>query len=158
MVGATWCAALRQGLNEAGYIEGQNVAIEYRWAENRIDRLPALAADLVRRQCAVIIAGGQRCSARGQGGDSDDSHRVRDRRRPGQNWPRGQPQPARRQCDRHFLHSGADLVAKQLELLREVVPKAAVIGMLVNPTSAAAEVAIRNAEAAARVLGSKFTL
>jgi putative ABC transport system substrate-binding protein len=51
-------SALRRGLNEAGYIEGQNLVTEYRWSENRLDRLPALAADLVRRQCALIIAGG----------------------------------------------------------------------------------------------------
>src|SRR6266404_1565723 len=51
-------AALRRGLTQAGYIEGQNLAIEYRWAENQGERLPGLVADLVRRQCAVIIAGG----------------------------------------------------------------------------------------------------
>jgi hypothetical protein len=51
-------SALRRGLNDAGYIEGQNLVTEYRWSENRLDRLPALADDLVRRQCALIIAGG----------------------------------------------------------------------------------------------------
>ena len=66
----------RQGLKDAGYVEGDNVAIEYRWAENQYDRLPAMAADLVRRQVRVIAAGANASSVRGQGGDHDDPHRL----------------------------------------------------------------------------------
>src|SRR5262245_11089868 len=60
----------RQGLNEAGFVDGQNATIEYRWAENQMDRLPKLADDLVRRRVAVIATpGGSRCDVRGQGGN-----------------------------------------------------------------------------------------
>jgi putative ABC transport system substrate-binding protein len=67
--------AFRQGLKDTGYIEGENVAIEYRWAENQIDRSPMLATELVRRRVAVIIAtGGVPSGVRGQGGNHDDPH------------------------------------------------------------------------------------
>ena len=89
--------AFRQGLKDMGYVEGENVAIEYRWAEGQMERLPALAAELVRRPVAVIAAPGNTSVVLGgQGGNHDDPHCPRRRRRPGQVRHCHQPRPAGR--------------------------------------------------------------
>ena len=91
---------LRRGLAESGFYEGQTVAIEYRSAEGRYDRLPGLAADLVRRRVDVIVTGGGTLSARaGRGGDQHDPHRGAHRRRSRRHGHRKQSQSPRRQRD-----------------------------------------------------------
>ena len=86
--------AFRRGLSEMGYVEGQNVTIEYRWAEGQYDRFPALAAHLVRLQTMVIVTPGPSQTFAAKAGDLDYSDRLRYRRRPGPVWPRRQRQPA----------------------------------------------------------------
>jgi putative ABC transport system substrate-binding protein len=149
-------AAVRQGLKESGYVEGRNLAIEYRWAEDHYDRLPTLAADLVRRQVAVIVAVGTTPAAFAAkaatttipivfmiGGDPVQFGLVASLNRPGGNI-----------TGVSFLNRV--IVAKQLEMLHETAPKAAVIGFLVNATNPYIESDTTNAEAAAGALGRKL--
>jgi putative ABC transport system substrate-binding protein len=144
----------RQGLKETGYVEGENVAIEYRWAENRPERLPELAADLVRRRVAVIAAtGGFVVASTAKSATStipvifivaEDPVRlglVASLARPGGNL-----------TGVNFL--ATELAAKRLDLLRELVPGAARIAVLVNPADAAnTEPTLRDVDAAARTVG-----
>ena len=92
--------AFRQGLKDTGYVEGENVRIEYRWAENQVDRLPMLAAELVRQRVNVIATTGGPEVVGGEGGNYDNPHCLRHQRRPGAVWSRCQPQSAGRQRDR----------------------------------------------------------
>jgi putative ABC transport system substrate-binding protein len=145
--------AFRQGPSEAGYVEDRNVAIEYRWAQNEMDRLPELAADLIRRQVAVIAAPGAAAAAIAAkaatttipivfatGGDPVKLGLVSTFNRPGGNV-----------TGVSFLVN-----AKRMELLHELVPTANVIGFLVNPTNPNAESETRDVQVAADTLGRKL--
>jgi len=146
-------AAFRQGLSETGYVDGQNVVIEYRWAEGSYDRLPAMAADLVGRKVDVIVGGAGPPSAFAaknatstipivftSGADPVATGLVASLSRPGGNL-----------TGVSILYT--ELVPKRLELMSELVPHARVIALLVNPNSREAEPTIRNAREAARTKG-----
>src|SRR5262245_53604175 len=149
----------RQGLKATNIVEGENVVIEYRWAENQIDRLPALAADLVRRRVAVIaVPGGPAVALAAKAITStipivfvvnEDPVRlglVASRARPAGN------------ATGINIVTG-ELVAKRLELLRELVPGTARVAVLVNPTEATtAERTLRDVEPAARAIGLQIQI
>jgi putative tryptophan/tyrosine transport system substrate-binding protein len=149
-------AAFRQGLSEAGYVEGQNVTIEYRWAEGNYDRLPALAADLVGRKVDLILAGSPPSALAAKsatstipivfrhGGDPVADGLVASLARPGGNLT-GVSQIG-----------DEGMTAKRLELLSELVPRAGVIAMLVNPTNSAAERVIQEVQQAALTKGVRL--
>jgi putative ABC transport system substrate-binding protein len=146
--------SFRQGLAEAGYVEGKNVTIEYRWAEGRNDRLPALAADLVRRQVTVIVTIGSTPAALAAkaatttipivfqlGSDPVAVGLVASLSRPGGNVT-------------GVTNLNSALGPKRLELLHQVAPTATAVGLLVNPTSPnLTESSSKDLQAAARTLG-----
>jgi putative ABC transport system substrate-binding protein len=141
-----------QGLKEAGYVDGQNVAVEYRYAENQLDRLPALAADLVRRRVAVIVAVGGSAALAAKaatttipivfvtGGDPVALGLVASLNRPGANVTGS-------------AMLTAELAPKQLQLLRELIPKATRFGVLVDPAFSATPSIIADLQAGAGNLG-----
>jgi putative tryptophan/tyrosine transport system substrate-binding protein len=152
---APYAAAFRQGLKEAGYVEGQNATIEYRWAEGQYDRLPALAVDLVRRKLTVIAATSTPAALATKAATStipivfttaDDPIRlglVASLNRPGGNV------------------TGVNIVelgSKQLGLIRELAPVTSKIAVLMNPNFPGSERQLRDAEAAARVLALQLTV
>jgi putative ABC transport system substrate-binding protein len=153
---ATFVAAFHQGLSETSYVEGRNLAIEYRWAEGHFDRLPALAADLVGRKVDLIATSGGPLPALAaknatstipivfSSGSSVERGLVASLARPGGNLT--------------GISVTVELTAKRLELLSELVPQAKVIALLVNPYNATATSIIGNAQEAARVKGVQLAI
>jgi ABC-type uncharacterized transport system substrate-binding protein len=148
--------AFRQGLGETGYAEGRNVAIEFRWAEGQHDRLSALAAELVRRQVAVIVAPGGAPAALAaksatttipivfeMGADPIAMGLVGSLNPPGGNLT-------------GVSSLNVEVTPKRLEILQELIPTGSIIAVLINPTSPTADSQLRNLQAAARALGSQL--
>jgi putative tryptophan/tyrosine transport system substrate-binding protein len=148
-------AAFQQGVNEAGYIEGQNVTIEYHWAEGHADRLPGLAADLVRRRVSVIAATSTPAALAAKdatatipivfetAGDPIKLGLVASLNRPGRNVT-------------GMTQLSSELVAKRLGILHDLIPTATTIGLLVNPTDPRAETQTGEMQEAAHALGLKI--
>jgi len=145
-------AAFRQGLSETGYVEGQNLAIEYRWAEGHYDRLTALAADLVGRNVDLIIASSPPSALAAKSATSTIPIVFRGGADPvGDGLVASLARPRGNLTGVGF--GGADLTAKRLELLTELVPRAGLIALLVNPNVSNAESIIRDVQEAARSKG-----
>jgi putative ABC transport system substrate-binding protein len=151
-------AAIHQGLKEAGYVEGQNVKFEYRWADGHYDRLPALAADLVGRGVSVIVPiGGVPPTVVAKAATTtipvvfnmgDDPVRlglVASLNRPGGNLT-------------GVAMLAVDLEAKRLELLHDLMPTSPLIAFLVNPNNAIAETQLENVQKAARTIGQRILI
>jgi putative tryptophan/tyrosine transport system substrate-binding protein len=146
-----------QGLKETGYVEGQNVAIEYRWAESQYDRLPPLAADLVRRHVAVIVTSGTPAALAAKaatatipivfntGGDPVALGLVASLNRPGANLTGS-------------ANLGDELAPKQLQLLRELIPNATAVGVLVDPAFPTTQSTVAELQATARTLGLQLVI
>ena len=146
-------AAFRRGLQETGYVEGQNVAIEYRWAEGQSERLPAMAADLINRRVAVIAATTTIAALAAKaatttipivfesGSDPVELGLVTSLNRPGGNLT-------------GVTQTNIEMAPKRLELLHELLPTVRIMALLVNPADPGIfEVTVREAQAAARTLG-----
>jgi putative ABC transport system substrate-binding protein len=151
---APFSAAFRRGLNEAGYVEDQNVAIEYRWAENHSNRLPAMAADLIQRQVTVIAATGTPAALAAKSATSTVPIVFTTAVDPvavglvsSLNRPSGNATGVAQ-----YL---SPLGAKRLELLHDLVPNLSVIGVLVNPDFPGAESQRKDANEAARIMGKQ---
>jgi putative tryptophan/tyrosine transport system substrate-binding protein len=153
-----YAVAFRKGLNEAGFSDGHNVTIEYRWAENQPSRLPMLAAELVHRKVALIAATGGTASALAakaatstipivftSGGDPVAIGLVASLNRPSGNAT-------------GVVLLATALAAKRLEIMSELTPKASSIGFLVNPNNASAAAEISDVEAAARAMGKQAVM
>jgi putative tryptophan/tyrosine transport system substrate-binding protein len=148
---APMVAAFRQGLKETGYVEGQNVAVEFRWAEGKYDRVPGMAAELVRRQVAVIVANTPGVTAVKAAtttipivfttaSDPVKIGLVASLSRPGGNIT-------------GVTQLNVEVASKRLELAHELIPAATVISVLVNPTYPETEALVRDLQVAARTLG-----